>query len=280
MGLAYIISAYKNLGQLARLVRRLNSDRSDIVVHVDRKTDDREYADLVSGLSNLPSVRFLDRHVCHWGGFGHVRATLKGIEELLCRGAQFDHAILLTGQDYPIKPLEAIRAFFEENRGRSFMGYNPLPSPLWSPRGGLDRIEYRHVRWYGRHLRVPGKRAFPRGLTPFGGGAYWCLSYECVELVRSFVVERPDVVRFFKHVDIPDEIFFQTVILNSELAETVVNDNLRHVDWFRGPRPAVLGTGDVDKLKSSPKLFARKFDVTQDAAVLDAIDRDLLHIGN
>jgi hypothetical protein len=276
--LAYIISAYRNLGQVERLVRRLNQGSAHFLVHVDRKTDDREYNALARGLTDLDTVHFLERHTCHYGGFGHVRATLKGIDALVRADAQFDHAVLLTGQDYPIKPISEIEAFFAGNRASSFMGHHPLPSPSWSPRGGLSRVEYRHVRLYGRHLRLPGKRAFPTGLRPFGGGAYWCLSRECIELVATFVAERPDAVRFFERVDIPDEIFFQTIVMSSELAPTVVNDNLRYIDWSRGARPAVLGMADLEALRRSPKLVARKFDVTVDRQVLDAIDRELLAI--
>jgi Core-2/I-Branching enzyme len=263
---------------LERLIRRVSNDRSVVVIHVDKKSDDRDYGDLVAGLADRPSVRFLERHTCHWGGFGHVRATLKGISELFDSEADFDHVILLTGQDYPIKPLAEIHDFFSRNHGTSYMGHNPLPSPLWSPRGGLDRIEYRHLRLYGHHLRLPGKQTFPRGLRPFGGGAYWSLSRDCIEFVRSFVTERPDVVDFFKRVDIPDEIFFQTVIMNSELAGTVVNENLRHIDWSRSARPAVLGVDDLEALRRSPKLFARKFDVTHDERVLDLIDLELVDV--
>jgi Core-2/I-Branching enzyme len=277
--LAYIISAYKMLDQLGRLLRRLAANESEIVVHVDQKTDDRAYSELVADFGGLSSVHFLERHTCHWGGFGHVRATLKGIDDLQRRDAAYDYVILLTGQDYPIKSNDCIQTFFEANRGTSFMAHNVLPTPWWSPRGGLDRIEYRHLRLHGRHLRLPRKRAFPPGLRPFGGGAYWCLSRECIELVSDFVAARPDVVDFFKHVDIPDEIFFQTVIMNSDLAATVANDNLRYIDWTRGVRPAILGLGDFERLKESPKLFARKFDVTQDAEVLDLIDRHLLSKG-
>lgn len=273
--LAYIVSAYKNLGQLSRLVRRLTADGSAVVVHVDRKTDDRQYDAFAAGPADVPAVHLLERHRCHWGGFGHVRATLKGIEELGRLGTEFEYLILLTGQDYPIKPSSAIQRFFERNRGKSFMAYSELPSRWWSPRGGLDRIEYRHWRLYGRHVRLPLKRSFPAGLRPFGGGAYWCLSRDCIQLVRDFVAKRPDVVRFFERVDIPDEIFFQTVIMNSPLASTVVNDNLRYIDW-RGVRPAILETADLPALRESPKLFARKFDVTRDERILDLIDRKLL----
>ena len=274
--LAYIVSAYHRLGQVARLVRRLNADGATFFVHVDKKTDDGAYASLESSLDDLPEVTFLERHTCHWGGFGHVRATLKGIDELLRRGEDFDYAILLTGQDYPIKSNEFIERFFEAQQPRSFMGFSPLPSESWSPRGGLGRIEHRHLRLYGRHLRSPLKRRFPPGLRPYGGGAYWCLSRDCIEYVARFVERRPDVVAFFRHVDIPDELFFHTILLSSELRDTIVNDNLRYIDWSRGKRPAILGVRDLDALRASPKLFARKFDMDQDETVLDLIDRHLL----
>jgi hypothetical protein len=275
---AYIISAYKNLGQVTRLVRRLHSDRASFLIHVDKKTDDRAYETLVTSLRSVSSVGFLERHTCHWGGFGHVRATLKGIDELDRQGIPFDYVILLTGQDYPIKPTSYIERFLESRAPSSFMAFSSLPSDSWSPRGGLDRIEGWHVRLYGRRLSVPVKRRFPAGLRPYGGGAYWCLRRECIEYVADFVARRPDVVSFFRHVDIPDEVFFQTILLNSELRDTIVNDNLRYIDWTRGVRPAILGVRDLDALRSSPKLFARKFDVNQDETVLDLIDRHLLDV--
>jgi hypothetical protein len=272
----YIISAYKNLSQTARLVDRLHQGRTAFFIHVDKKTDDREYATLRESLSDTTSVHFVERHTCHWGGFGHVRATLKGIAALIASGEQFDYAVLLTGQDYPIKSNEFIERFFELHRPQSFMTSSPLPTESWSPRGGLDRIEYWHLRAYGRHVRLPTKRRFPAGLRAFGGGAYWCLSRECIEYVVSFLRMRPDVVSFFRHVDIPDEIFFQTVLMNSELRDTITNENLRYIDWTRGRRPAILETRDFDALRASPKLFARKFDVQRDEYVLDLIDRHLL----
>jgi hypothetical protein len=274
--LAYIISAYKNLDQVARLTERLTTQRTVVYIHVDKKTDDAEYDRLARTLGARPRVHLLERHMCHWGGFGHVRATLKGIDALLASGSDFQHLVLLTGQDYPIKPPAEIERFFDEHRGISFMAYSKLPSGWWDPRGGLDRIEYRHWRWRGPHIRLPWKRRFPAGLTPYGGGAYWNLSRACVEHVARFVESRPDVVDFFRHVDIPDELLFQTVLMNSELAGSVVNDNLRYIDWTRGPRPALLEARDLPALRASPKLFARKFDVFHDAEILDLVDTELL----
>jgi hypothetical protein len=90
--------------------------------------------------------------------------------------------------------------------------------------------------------------------------------------------KNPALVRFFKYVDVPDEIFFQTVLLNSPYRDIIVNDNLRHIDW-KDPTagsPAVLTRSDFPALAESPKLFARKFDVRVDAGILDMIDERLL----
>jgi hypothetical protein len=90
--------------------------------------------------------------------------------------------------------------------------------------------------------------------------------------VHAFVHANPDYVRFFGHVLIPDELFFQTIIMNSELRGSIENDNLRFLDWSRDPRPAVLVQKDLPALLSSHKLFARKFDERIDSSILDLLD--------
>jgi Core-2/I-Branching enzyme len=276
MKIAYIISAYKYPHQLVRLVRALHTDNTAFFVHVDKKSGTDVYEKSVRGVRDLPRVVFLERHTCHWGGFGHVRATLKGIDEIFQHSMEIDYVFLLTGQDYPIKSNKAIEEFLLASDGQSYLGYSSLPSPRWSPRGGLDRIERWHLRAYGFHVALPRPRRFPEGLRPFGGGAYWCLSGAAVRHVHEFVKKRPDYVKFFRHVDIPDELFFHTIILNSAHRERVVNDNLRYIDWTKGPSPAILTTADFDELVRSSKLFARKFDTTVDAEVLDMIDERIL----
>ena len=100
---------------------------------------------------------------------------------------------------------------------------------------------------------------------------------ECVEFLQRFVSDRPDVVRFFKRVESPDEMFFQTILKSSPLADTLVHNHLHYADWSGGgPHPATLTTGDFQKLRETPALFARKFDATVDRTVLDLIDEKLL----
>ncbi len=103
MRIAYIISAYKYPEQLIRLIHRLNSEKNSFFVHIDKKTNDKIYNQIVNGLSHLPNVYFLNRHKCYWGDFGHVNATIKGIKEIFNRNLPIDWIILATGLDYPIK---------------------------------------------------------------------------------------------------------------------------------------------------------------------------------
>jgi hypothetical protein len=283
MKLAYIVSAYKLPGQLLRLVSGLAAETSHVLVHVDKKTDDDVFRRIAEPLAPFPNVHLLERHSCHYGGFGHVQATLKGIDELFRLGLPFDYAILLTGQDYPIRSNEEIAEFFHEHRGDSFLEYFSLPSDAWADRG-MNRIEAWHFRLRGRYFQFPRgtrkrfRRSFPRGLRPFGGSPYWCLSRECIEYIHAFLQRSPSYVRFFRYVDVPDEIFFHTIVLNSPLRDTVVNDDLRYLEW-REPElaggPALLGESDFDKIMSSGDLFARKFDITVDADILDMIDAQI-----
>jgi hypothetical protein len=281
MRISYIISAYKQLEQVVRLVRRLHNPDTSILIHVDKRSG--PIGPLLAATAHLPRVHFLDRHPSPWGSFGHVAATLKGIDALVSHKYICDYTILLTGQDYPIKDHQRIRDDLHAAAGRSFMHYFALPIREWA-RGGLDRIEQWHLRVMNRHLVFPPpwvtfpRRRFPAGLQPFGGSSYWCLAWDCVHYVHQFVTTNPRFTRFFRYVDVPDELFFQTILLNSPLRDQIVNDDLRYIDW-RDPTsdsPAILTTADFAAIQASPKLFARKFDTSVDERILDLIDSELL----
>jgi hypothetical protein len=282
MNIAYIISAYKNSGQLVRLVRRLSAGGTSFFIHIDRKSRAEIFEGAFQQLRDIPDLRFLPRHRCHWGDFGHVRATLKGIHTLVTSGTPFDYAVLLTGQDYPVQSHDRIARFFAQAGGKSYLSYFPLPHEEWE-HGGLDRIQRWHWRVLGRHISFPAsrglplKRSFPAGFAPYGGSSYWCLSRACVQYIHDFVGRNPAFVSFFHTVDVPDEIFFQTLLLNSPLASALVNDDLRYIDW-KDPdagSPGLLVTEDFERIAGSGKLFARKFDETIDHEILDLLDRHI-----
>jgi Core-2/I-Branching enzyme len=273
--IAYVISAYKKPDHLARLIRRLHTGaETQFAVHVDAKTDDAVYDAMRRAVQDL-DVAFVPRHACHWGGFGHVEASLKGVREVVARGWDPDYTILLSGQDYPIKSNPYVRGFLDRGEGRSFFLHFPLPTENWTS-GGLDRIRRWHWRYHGVHVSLPLRRWLPGGLAPWGGSAYWIASRSALQTIVEFVDGHPEYVDFFRHVDIPDELFFQTILLNSPEAEHCVDFRLHYTEWSRIPAPAILTGADYPHLVDSSCLFARKFDADVDAEVLDRIDNSLL----
>jgi hypothetical protein len=316
MKIAYIVLAHRYPEQLIRLIHRLNTENASFFVHFDKKTDDKTYQELVSGLSHLPNVYFLKRYTCYWGDFSIVKASLEGIKEIFRRNIQFDWLIFLSGQDYPVKSTRQIEQFFQENEGKVFIQYvdNSVQSDgLW-PTRNYDNIDYWHFRLYKLRFVFPGalilnsynrycksnqtwfrllallwsglmflfpikvKRKFPDGLEPFRGSQFCCLPRECVEYVHNLIQENSPVVNFFKYVDIPDELFFQTIIINSPFKDKVINDNLFYIDWDNPnpSRPRVFVKSDFERLVNSSKLFARKFDLTRDANIFDMLDQNTL----
>ena len=101
----YVISAYK-YPAAARTA-------AAPAVDTDRRLLDSRRAENAAGrlpldgraeADGIPNVHFLPRHGSHWAGFGHVRATLKGLADVLERRVPFDYVVLLTAQDYPCAP--------------------------------------------------------------------------------------------------------------------------------------------------------------------------------
>ncbi len=284
MSIAYLISAYRQPALLRRLVERLSGDGASILIHLDAKIDAERYFSGMRDVLARPEVHLVPATRCDWGRFGHVQASLNGIRLALERRVPFEHLVLLTGQDYPIKPVSTLREHLAGHPGSCFLEYHRLPRPGWPQDGGLERMQRRSVTALGRRWRFPNrviplppKRRIPLGLVPYQGSSYWWLSRACVEHVSDFVADHPEYVRFFRSAFAPDESFFHMIVLNSRFAEVVVDDDLRFAEWEpHALHPATLTEGHFEALRASAALVARKFDLEVAPRLLDRVDRELL----
>lgn len=285
--IAYLISCYKLPDQVVRLAKTLSRSGTTILIHIDKKSTNNYVEHIKKGLNDLDNVVYLRRHKCYWGDFGHVRATIKAINYLFNNQIDFDYFFVLTGQDYPIKSSEYINKFLADI-ACSYMDFFALPNKMWSD--GMDRVEKLHINIRGKHYIVPGKpskliiQLLPKvslfnksGFSFYGGSSYFTLSRKHAKYVYDYLKFNPGYINFFKHTYISDEIFFQTLLLNSEYKQEIVNNNLRLIDWS-GPDeyPTIFKANDFAKLRHSKALFARKFDTTKDSKVLDMIDNGVL----
>jgi len=252
-----------------QMISALQAENCLFFVHIDKKSDVHKFVDLPTNVlicENRVSVR--------WGGFSMIEATVCLIEMLINSGNKPDYVHLLSGQDFPLCNPRSIDSFFEDNNGKNFIQYHTIPYKFWSDNGGFDRINYKWDIDGGKtnKAQLTG-RSFPSGVKPYGGSQWWSLTLKCVEWLATICRSGELLYDFYRHTNIPDEMFFQTAIMNSKFAQTVVNDNLRHINWTDGPEyPRVLTSEDWEKLMHSAKLFARKFDVEKDADILNKIE--------
>lgn len=285
MSVAYLIQAHQRPSQLERLVDRLSSPGSSFYIHVSARTTNEIYSAMRRGLAGRDDVHWVDRIPGYYSGFSLVRSTLSGLATIERTVPMAPHVVILSGQDYPLRPAREIEAFLAGRAGESLVEHFRIPSDRWADEnGGLDRIRYLHferVHYRTRILRLPFlRRSFPAGLEPYGGSAWCALSDEAVRTLLAFANESPQAFRFFARVKTPDEIFIQTVLLNSPLRDRIANEGIHHIEWPGGSHPVTFACEDFPRLAASGKLFARKFDVEYDAEIFELIDQELLTPGS
>jgi hypothetical protein len=288
MKVAYLIMGHRDPQQILRQMDALRSSAAFFVIHIDKRAADSVFAPLREHAASRSDVFLAPRVRCYWGSFGIAYAMVECVNTTVQAGAHFDYAVLLSAQDYPIKSGDKIKEFFERNKGSEFIESFELDKPnRWTGHGGPFQAMNRVSDWtlfVGSrhfHLRIP--RRFPFGWRPFGGSQWWGLSRECILYLENTLRSKPQILRYFRHVFIPDESLIQTVIANEpRFSGRIVNNDLRYIDWERpNPRmPRTLDMEDFDRLCASPKLFARKFDIDRSRDLLDRIDAELLSTSN
>jgi hypothetical protein len=275
--------AHKHPEQIRRLIGALAHEDADFYIHLDKRSD----AMIFSTLGRLPRVQFVRKRLAtRWASHQFTEASVQGFREILATGVQYDFINLLSGQDYPIKPVNTIHRFLSENIGHSFLSFEREGSDWWKIAAGRVELYHSHYFEFKGQFRVQRlvsnllpKRKFPLSYTLYGGpgGAWWTMSAECAAYVVQFMDEHPGVNWFGRFTFCSDEFMIHTILMNSPLKDQIINDNCRFMDWSQGlPNPKTLTLADVEKLTHSDKLFARKFDTAQDAEVLDVIDQVLL----
>jgi len=285
MKISYLIFVHKNFAQIQRLISNLNDEGVNFFIHIS-ETGDAVYQECTEGFADFPNVHFIkNRFKIWWGTFSLVDAILSSVREIVYSGVDYERLVLLSGQDYPIKSNEFIRSFFIRNSDKNYIEYFSLSAPnKWTNASGYfndkQRIENYYFTYRSKVICIPVKRKLPYSFTPYGGSLWWNLNKECIEYMIGFIENAHKFIDFMKHTYIPDEVFFQTLLLNSPMRSTIVNTDLRYINWEKAnpTPPAVLMSEDFDTLSASTALFARKFDMDHDPKIFDLVDQNLLFL--
>ncbi len=273
MRIAFLLVVHKNFAQFQRLFRLVYDPADYYLVHVDRKSPPDFHAAVRELVAGKPNVRMLESTNIVWGGWSLVALFLRAIHEFLHWADDWSHFTALSGQDFPLQPVDRFREFLAQNPGRNYVDALDMERD-WP--AGMVRVRFYWFKIPGlpvrRPVRIPFiRRRFLPGARAYQGSQWVTLSRPFCEFVDSSPEVEP-YRRFFRTTGVPDEVFFQTLLIHSPFADTRVDDHLRYIIWTGGSSPKTLVSADVPTMLASGKFFGRKFEPGVDARVMDELE--------
>lgn len=279
---AYLIEAHKCDEMLLTLLRMLDVPWNDIFIHMDSKNTDYQ-PETVECRMKYAKVFHAKRHSVVWGGVSQVKAELVLLKTAVAHGP-YQHYHLISGVDLPIQTQEDIRAFFEANPDVEFVHFDPHP---FSPFND-ERVYYRHFFQnidLRRHpvlgvingillsgqklLKISAIRTFTSQRAATGSAAR-------TGFARYLLTKEEWVLQVLDKTFCSDEFFVQTLIAQSPYQDKIYqgpgDTSARAIDWDRG-NPWVWKYADLEQLKASPCMFARKFDIEKEPELVHEIER-------
>ena len=99
-------------------------------------------------------------------------------------------------------------------------------------------------------------------------------------VILEFLDRNPQVVSFFKYVSVPEEIMFASLLKTLPACrDQVIDSSLRLICWNddKSSSPKLFTMQDRELISKAREqkdlLFARKFDSSRDADVMDWLDK-------
>uniref|UniRef100_A0A7S3EQP7 protein xylosyltransferase n=1 Tax=Haptolina ericina TaxID=156174 RepID=A0A7S3EQP7_9EUKA len=298
---------------VSRLIYALYSPNHLFLLHADVKATQETLAECMRLDATYANVHLLrTRRLVQWGMFSMVAITLDAIRSVLDAKVQFDFLINLSDADLSLRTDAEVRAFLSKVRGRSLINIHDgggeqlaeanrfMNAHTIIECGGYGFVVVNHTfntfpMTGGCCIGRSGPAAFaPRlslGLHPRLAALQPHTGSQWVVLHREFCRYLLDPqggggwLAAFERRLVPDESFFQTAAMHSPFMSTLVNHNMRWIDWphqhgdateywrrlgiqkyVGGPR--VLNSSEMKPVLMSPYMFARKVDLEVDPGVL------------
>jgi hypothetical protein len=312
MRISFVLQTYRSHDQIGRLVDTLNRGCPGSLIVITHSGP----PDALVELAREHRVARILPAVPGRGRFGLIDSYLSALRWLRRQNVPYDWTVLLSEQDYPIRPLGEFLERLEHSAVDGYFYYfDPsnekaaIGGPMvWPPGEWQDRYLFRYgllkdeLSTIERALlRLPRKvlsltrnrrlhTSFGLALgrrvdaVPFSpdfrlhAGSYWhIIRKECGEAILDFVDERPDIVDYFRHVILPHESFVPTVLLNMKMFRISPHE-LRYFDFGNSyhGQSKTLGPADLEAAFASRCYFGRKFDVSLHPSILDVLDARVL----
>lgn len=293
---AYLIMAHNNFEQLKIELKLIDDVRNDIYIHIDKKVKNVDKDDLINNIK-FSKIYFVTSINVQWAGYSVTQCEILLLKEAVKREYAYYH--LLSGADLPLKSQDEIHQFFEEHSGMEFLEFDK-PEIETTVK---NRIKYYYFfqNIYGRNrknifcillycfdkilLNIQKKinvnRLKNNDINLQKGPEWFSITHE---LAKEVVLKEEWVKKTFRYTFGSDEFVLQTIVKNSKykdkifmngLRKSTISPCMRKIDWKRG-KPYIWREKDFDELIESPYLFARKFDINVDMAIIEKIETEVL----
>ncbi|WP_405292904.1 beta-1,6-N-acetylglucosaminyltransferase [Algibacter sp. Ld11] len=275
--IAVLILAHSNSEALTRTITLL-SQNFDIFVQIDKKSKLN-----IDDLPKITNCFYFKEITVFWGGYSQIENMCFILREAF--NPKYSHYVFISGEDIPIKSNSYISSFFNENIKNSYMSARKFPVSSLGFNGGLDRVQrYWFMKINNRLIAkiVARLTLFVQKLfhikvktfkIDFYGGSNWInISHEALQYVFNFLNENPSYMKKLKYSRATDEVWIQSILMNSPLRDNIILDDLRYTDWESGPEyPKTLTIQDYQKIIESNALFARKVKKENDNVLIEKI---------
>ncbi|MDD2724969.1 MAG: beta-1,6-N-acetylglucosaminyltransferase [Methylovulum sp.] len=271
MKLAFIILAHDDAENLFRLIKRLLSKDDLVVVHWDKKNP---YDILAAAHEKFEAktrsrLRFARPVAVEWGRWSMVEATLSCLEELEQSVEVFDYVVLLSGVDYPVKPISALKAFLAQQGDKEYIECVDPEHSAWVV-DGLVQERYQQYHWINwrdhpklfsfivsLQKKLGIKRKLPGQLKAHLGSQWWALTWPTLQKILQ-MGRRRKIRAFFSRTWVPDELFFPTLVAALVPRKRIVSSGLTFYHFSHQGRPLVFYNDHFDFLVKQEAFFARK----------------------
>jgi hypothetical protein len=273
---AVVVLSHRGSAQIARLVSRLQ-DGGDVVVAIHHDPSGEP-------LRLRPSssvVLVPDPVPCPWGRLSRTEAIRRSLEWLRANVPTLSWALVISGQDYPIRTMASIEAELAAAPCDAFIRHFPLDGDpaedvhRWQTRTRQRYIYRRRLPGTFRSVRLPWPRRLPfnDGVRLYSGEQWVNLSVPAIDKLLHSPLQEP-LLRYLRWAPLPDEVAVVTLALNGKPDLTVLNDRKRYLRWPQpgAKHPAIISPEDLPELRTSSAFFARKVDLGAWPEVCDALD--------
>lgn len=256
------------------------SNYSDVYIHVDKKSEHikNEITDWILKNSLYNSIFIVDNNIkVFWGDNSILLAVVNLFKYIYKNKKQYSFYTLLSGECFPIQPLEEFLLFLENNIDKNFMRYDHSQSysnRIENIHLGMKNTLFRKVKLYRYFMKLISisisffyKQKF-YGLKIYKGSTWFTLNNQFSSYFINYLDD--EKIKKLKYSLCSDEVVIHTILKNSMYNESIIDDNYMFVKWRKKMSPDYLSLHDIESINKS-YFFARKISFIKHPDIKDFI---------